>query len=107
VCIQRPPGSSQTGRRDSQLDSIIKCTYTVDHHSTTPTATAAKSQYLTHLRVAHKNERPSEQQINNLSEPHNIHVLCPSCPHIQPYNTGNALNKHINAHTPPTSMNED
>jgi hypothetical protein len=52
-------------------------------------------QHLAHLRVAHKEERPTETQINDLAELHDIHI-CPSCSHMQPCSTLNALNKHTN-----------
>ena len=76
------------------MDIMIKCIY-CKLLITPPTAAAAKSQYLAHLRVAHKNVRPTESQINDLAEQHDIHI-CPTCPLIQPYNTRNNLHKHNN-----------
>ena len=61
-------------------------------------ATPAKFQFFAHIQeVAHENKQPTEQQSNDLTKMHDIHV-CPSCPYIQPYNTHNSLNRHINTH---------
>ena len=77
------------------MDTMLKCLYCKLPISP-PTTAATKSQYIAHLRVAHKNERPTESQINNFAEEHEIHI-CPSCPFLQPYGTCNALNKHIHS----------
>lgn len=90
------PGSKPIGGNDPQMESImLKCVYCRMLISP-PTPTATKSQYLTHLRVAHKDVRPTESQINDLAELHDIHI-CPTCPLIQPYSTKKGLEKHITA----------
>jgi hypothetical protein len=73
---------------------MIKCVYCKEIFSP-PTTAAAKSQYLAHLRVAHKSIRPTETQINDFTELHDIHI-CPTCPLLQPYNTHTNLAKHNN-----------
>jgi hypothetical protein len=77
------------------MDTTLKCLYCKLPMSP-PTAAATKSQHLAHLRVAHKNERPTESHLNNFAEEHETH-MCPSCPVVQPCGTRNALDKHINS----------
>jgi hypothetical protein len=93
--LLRHPGSNPIGGNDPHMERMmLKCPHCKPLIAP-PTAIAAKSQCLAHLRVAHKDERPTETQINDLAELHDIH-MCPSCPHTQPCSAPNALNKHTN-----------
>ena len=91
------PDPLQFIRRDPQMEIMIQCIYCSQLSPPWPPPQPNSNSLHTYKKVAHENKQPTEQQSNDLTKMHDIHV-CPSCPYIQPYNTHNSLNRHINTH---------